>query len=116
MSARSRIVRDAFSTASKFISSYSRRTVDIDYKILRHAGWKPGAARGISHGIFAGSIGNYLKESDTLTEDGSLSKNEHGNQTSSQDKTRGRQFRNNKYSRNSGRRCTCAKYRRSSSR
>ncbi len=90
---------------------YVRRTADIDYKLLVHAGWKPGAARGISHGVFAGSVGNYLKSGNELNDN--ETSYEHGYKTSTPSKARGG------YKRNSGKgysarrrvnkRCRCAR-------
>ncbi len=37
---------------------------------LLKAHWKPAAAKGISHGIFAGGVGNYLKSDNGIEADG----------------------------------------------
>ncbi len=54
----------------KYGSRYAKQIVDIDYKILRASGYKHAAAKGISHGTFGGSIGNYYKNTGLDTMDG----------------------------------------------
>jgi len=83
------IIRTGIQIASK----YSRRTADIDYKLLRKAGWKRPAARGISHGIFAGTAANYIKDDNGIEPDGSLQDStRNGFKASGPRKARGRQF------------------------
>ncbi len=65
------------------------RTTSADIKMLRHVGWKPGAARGISHGIFAAGGAEYLKGSSSNTGDGTISPSP-SSETYQQDKARGR--------------------------
>ncbi len=81
--------------AAKAAGVFSKKTVDVDYKLLVKVGWKPGAARGISHGIFAGSIGNYLKDDVTPDRDALPPKKKfNGAKTYSKNQTRYRQFSN----------------------
>ncbi len=71
------------------------KTADATERIMIRSGWKPGAAKGIGHGIFAGGVGNYFKSSDTLEQDGIPSQKPNGSQTNQQNKARGR-FRSNR--------------------
>lgn len=83
--------------AIKLAGRYSKSTVNVDYKLLVKAGWKDPAARGISHGIFAGSIGNYMKESGPIDNDAvSQTKKFNGSSTSKSYKTRSRFKRNSR--------------------
>jgi len=50
------------------------KTSSADIRVLRKAGWKPAAAKGISHGLFAGSSVNYIKSDDELDDDGAFQK------------------------------------------
>ncbi len=76
------------------------KTSSADIKILQKAGWKPGAAKGISHGIFAGSAANYLKDDNGIEPDGIPQKPGYGPSANKPNKTRSRSKR---YSRS--RRC-----------
>ncbi len=50
------------------------KLAQIDYKVMRGAGWKPGAARGISHGIFGGTtIANSISNRDNGLNGGPIS-------------------------------------------
>ncbi len=109
MGARQRILLDAINTARQFGTKYAKSTIDIDYKLLKHAGWKPGAARGISHGIFAGSIANYIKDDQPGNDGGSISKI-NGSKANKPNQTRSR-FKRNSSRRYRSNKCNCAKHR-----
>ncbi len=82
--------------------SLVKKTVDVDYKILKAVGYRDAAARGVSHGIFAGSIGNYLKSDNGIEPDGSLQKV--GNGSKANKPNQARQGRK-RYGRTGNRRC-----------
>ncbi len=82
-----------------------RQLLRAEYSVYRKAGWKPFAARGISHGTAAGNIlGTLINQGDLETDSGSLPKKYGRNAAYKQNKTRSRQQRNS-------RRCSCAKRR-----
>ncbi len=92
------VIGPAIRAGIRLASLYSRQTVNIDYKLLRKAGYKRAAARGISHGIFTGSIGNYLKDDNGIEPDGQIQK-PYGTSSNKQNKARGGQFSYSKRSR-----------------
>ncbi len=87
------------------------KTGSADIRVLRKAGWSPAAARGISHGLFAGSSVNYLKSGEDNLDDGSLQQGD-GASPSSPNQARGRLKRNNnrRYStsRRNYKKCRCS--------
>ncbi len=97
--------------AIRFASKYGRQTVDVDYKILRGVGYKHAAARGVSHGIFAGTAGNYLKDDNGIEPDAKVPFKRDGFKASKSNQARSGYKRYN--SRSRGRKfrsCNCKRY------
>ncbi len=113
MGARTRILFDAIKLAKQGFGKYAKSTIDVDYKVLTKVGWKPGAARGISHGIFAGSAANYFKSDNTQLDDG-ISSSFNGSSSNKSNQARGGfqsnsgRSRSGKYGYNKRYRHTCS--------
>ncbi len=73
----------------------SRLALTIDQKILRKAGWKPGPAKAISHGIAGGNVaGTLIRGDNGIEPDGSQIFKSNGNAPSKQNQARNRFKRN----------------------
>ncbi len=91
------------------------KVIRADEILLKHAGWKPGAARGISHGIFSGTaLANVINESGPNLDD-AVQKKPNGATSNKPNQARSRQFSNSRRRYNS-KYCNCSKHRYSNSR
>ncbi len=90
------------------IFSYGPKVMRADEILLKHAGWKPGAARGISHGIFSGTAAaNLIKSDNGIEPDGQIS---YKNGTTSNKQNQARSGRKSNYRFRRNRRfhsCSC---------
>ncbi len=109
-----KLAQIAISVGAKWLPKIQR----AEYNVYRGAGWKPHAARPISHGTALGNIIGTLINSDRVGSDNGAYEG-NGPKTNPQDKTRvrfrgnGRSSSRSSFRRYRHKRCSCArKYRR----
>ncbi len=89
------VVTKIVDLAIRLGARYGPSLVKAEYNIYRKSGWKPYAARGISHGTAAGSyLGTLIKDGGLDTDNGQIQTSNGRNAPNKQNKTRSRQFSN----------------------